>query len=130
MKNIEIIENEIITILKNTLPEIRVESFPDNVSNFTLLNAKGAVLVHFQGFAGTPLSFANFEDTKIKYEFGLTIILRNLKSPKGIYQVIKNIYDSTNLVSIDNMFLRCQTGEFISKENDLWIYGVSIFLEE
>ena len=123
--DIKDLESAIVNTLKEALPDLLVEAYPDNPSSFKMIHPKGAVLVHYSGSKFNPSLFEEVivQERKLTYDF--IILSRSLRGNSGIYETMDKIRealtgfqydDTTKFYPIDE--------EFILEENGLWQYGM------
>ena len=119
-------ENSITEILKEQLPELHVQGFPEKPSEFRLLHPKGAILVHYQG--------GNYSETKSlgcicqdkKLEFSITIVMKHLRSHEGAYEYLDKVRQILTGYKPENCTKMYPTKEeFISEDSGLWQYSIN-----
>lgn len=127
--NIRDIENNIISKLKEEFPELHVEGFPDKPSEFILLHALGALLVHYQGSNYAPTNSIGCITQENKKEFSITVVTRNLRSNNGAYEYIDKVKDVLTGYKIDECSLLMPTKDnFISENGGIWQYAINFTL--
>jgi hypothetical protein len=85
------IENQILTRIKQEIPELHVEGFPDKPAEFRLVHPKGAILVHYQGGSYSVSKSLGYICQDKKLEFSVTVITRNLRDWQGAYFYIDKV---------------------------------------
>jgi len=120
------IENAIINKLKIDIQDLAVEPFPDNVEDYKLLHPKGAILVSYEG--------SNYTNPQIEQqirllEFDVIVIVRNLRSYLGAYEILDRVRQSlTNDLFIENAKLYPISEKFLFVEEDKWHYEIRFML--
>lgn len=90
-------ENAIVARLKERLPDVKVEPFPENYQEYQLLAAKNAVLVHYLGSTAEPSMSTNRISQELTVHWGITILSRGLRlkegvnGDKGAYQILDDV---------------------------------------
>lgn len=127
--NIREIENSIITKLKNDFPEVLVEGFPEKPSEFILLHAVGALLVHYQGSNYTNSKSLGYIVQDNKKEFSITIVTRNLRANQGAYEYLDKVKAALSGFQVDECTKLMPTKDFFISENGgIWQYGINFTL--
>lgn len=127
--NIREIENSIITKLKNDFPEVLVEGFPEKPSEFILLHAVGALLVHYQGSNYTNSKSLGYIVQDNKKEFSITIVTRNLRANQGAYEYLDKVKSALSGFQVDECTKLMPTKDFFISENGgIWQYGINFTL--
>ncbi len=127
--NIRQIENSIIEKLKTDFPEVLVEGFPDKPSEFTLLHAVGALLVHYQGSIYSNTQALGFITQENKKEFSITIVTRNLRANQGAYEYLDKVKSALTGFQVDECSKLMPTKDFFISENGgIWQYGINFTL--
>ena len=85
------IENEIISTLQASLPELKVEGCAESPSEYKLLHPKGAVLVRFQEAAFSAPQESAFIQQETTLIFNLNLMVKGLRDKNGAYSHINEI---------------------------------------
>ena len=88
---INTIKNDIITQLKSSISDLKVEEFPDKPAEYKLIHSKGAVLVHFLGTNYNEPDEQGFIQQTANLRFGLTLMIKGLRDKNGAYAYIDSI---------------------------------------
>jgi len=127
--NIRAIENQIIAKLKNSFPELLVQGFPEKPSEFILLHAIGAILVHYQGSNYTSSNALTFITQENKKEFSITIVTRYLRENNGAYEYLDKVKNLLTGFKIEGCSQLYPTKDFFISENGgIWQYGINFVL--
>lgn len=127
------IENSIIQRLKEQIKDVHIEGFPEKPSEYKLIHPVGALLVHYQGASySEPKSLGCILQDK-KLEFSITIVMKNLRSPKdahsGAYYYIDAINHVLSGFKLDGCSKMYPTKEdFLGEDNGIWQYGINFAL--
>ena len=126
---IKTIENQIIERIKQDIPELHVEGFPEKPAEFRLTHPKGAILVHYQG--------ANYSESKSigyivqdkKLEFSVTVVTRNLRNHEGSYYYLDKILQILTGYKPDNCSKMQPSKEaFLSEDAGIWQYSINFLV--
>lgn len=127
--NIRAIENQIIAKLKSSFTELLVQGFPEKPSEFILLHAIGAILVHYQGSNYTSSSALAFISQENKKEFSITIVTRYLRENNGAYEYLDKVKSILTGFKIEGCSQLYPTKDFFISENGgIWQYGINFVL--
>lgn len=127
---IKTIEDQIISKIKQDIPELHVEGFPEKPAEFRLTHPKGAILVHYQG--------ANYSESKSigyivqdkKLEFSVTVVTRNLRSHEGAYFYTDKVKEILTGYKPDNCSkMQPNKESFLSEEAGIWQYAINFTLK-
>jgi phage gp37-like protein len=120
------VETAIVDKLKADIDDLAVEPYPDNVKDYELIHPNGAVLVSYEG--------SNFTNPRIEQqarmlEFGIIVIVRNLRNQYGAYETLERVRQSvTNDLYIENTRLYPISEKFLFVEDDKWHYEMRFML--
>jgi hypothetical protein len=82
------IERDMVAVLAEALPDVRVEAFPDKPEAYRLTHPHGVVLVGYSGSRlPEPFVLAGTEQ-KRRLEFQLVVKMRSLRDHAGAYAVL------------------------------------------
>ena len=123
------VENQIIQKIRENIPELHVEGFPDKPSEFRLTHPNGAILVHYQGGNySEPKSLGYIIQDK-KLEFSVSVVTRNLRSHEGAYFYIDKIREILTGYRPDNCSKMQPNKEaFLSEDTGIWQYTINFLL--
>lgn len=123
------IENEIIGKISDKIPELHVEGFPDQPSEFRLTHPKGAILVHYLGANYSQSNSLGCIVQDKTLEFSITIITRDLRSGYGAYEYLDSIRNLlTGYKPEDCSKMQPVKEHFISENNGIWQYEINFTL--
>ena len=119
------LETAIVTQLKEFLPDLLVEAYPDHPSSFKMIHPKGAVLVHYSGSKFMPSLFEEVIVQERKVSYDLILLNRSLRGNGGIYDTMDKVREAlTGFQTEDTTKFYPLEEEFILEENGLWQYGM------
>jgi hypothetical protein len=140
--DIKELETAIVTKIKEALPDLLVEAYPDHPSSFKMIHPKGAILVHYSGSRFLPSLFEEVIVQERKVSYDLILLNRSLRSNGGIYDTMDKVREAltgfqvavpltsegedplrTNVLPLATKFYPLEE-EFILEENGLWQYGM------
>ena len=127
------IENLIIERLKNKIKDVQIQGFPEKPSEFRLIHPIGALLVHYQGANySEPKSLGCIVQDK-KFEFSITVVMKNLRSPQDAHQGAYDYIDAVNQTLTGYRIDGCSKmypvkEDFIGEDNGIWQYGITFAL--
>jgi hypothetical protein len=123
------VENQIIEKIKENVPELHVEGFPEKPSEFRLTHPKGAILIHYQsGNYSQPKSIGYIVQDK-KMEFSVTVVTKNLRSHEGAYFYIDKVRELLSGFKPDNCSKMQPTKEnFLLETAGIWQYAINFTL--
>lgn len=123
--NITTLETAIVNKLKQALPDLLIEAYPDHPSSFKMIHPKGAVLVHYSGSKFLPSLFEEVIVQERKVSYDLIILNRSLRGNGGIYDTMDKVREAlTGFQTEDTTKFYPLEEEFILEENGLWQYGM------
>ena len=123
------IENQIITRIKENIPELHVEGFPEKPSEFRLTHPKGAILVHYQSGNYSQSKSIGYIVQGKKLEFSITIVTKNLRSHEGAYFYLDKIRQILTGYRPDNCSKMQPIKEnFLMENNGIWQYAINFSL--
>lgn len=123
---ISTIETSIIQRIKQKIPELDVEGFPEKPSEFNLLHPKGAILIHYQGGNYSELKSLGYIFQDKKLEFSITIVMRNLRTNESAYKYLDKVREILTGFTPENCTKMYPVKEeFISENNGLWQYSIN-----
>lgn len=123
MSLIEDIETVLIKKLQNELPELAVEAFPDNPSEYEFIHPLGAVLVQYESTQFEGDYALAFTAQPATITFAVVSLTRNLRSHSGCYDVLERIRNAILGLKIPGLEQVKQTDERFSAEEDgVWTY--------
>ncbi|HSA05726.1 MAG TPA: Gp37 family protein [Candidatus Gastranaerophilales bacterium] len=123
------IENQIIQKIKENIPELHIEGFPEKPSEFRLTHSKGAILVHYQGGNYSESKSIGYIVQDKKLEFSVTVVTRNLRSHEGSYFYLDKVRNILTGYRPDNCSkMQSTKEEFISEDNGIWQYSINFSL--
>ena len=123
------IENEIIGKIREKIPELHVEGFPDQPSEFRLTHPKGAILVYYLGANYSQSKNLGYIVQDKTLEFSITIITRDLRSCWGVYHYIDFIRNLLTGYKPENCSKMQPVKEhFISENTGIWQYEINFTL--
>lgn len=123
------LEEQIISRLKQEIPDLLIEGFPEKPEQFQLIHPKGAILVHYQGadYSNTKATDAIVQDKKL--EFALTVVTRHLRSNEGAYAYLDDIRRILTGYKIDGCSKMYPVKEnFLSENAGIWQYSINFVL--
>lgn len=82
------IERDMVAVLGEALPEIKVEAFPDRPEAYRLAHPHGAVLVGYSGSRLPGPDTLPGTEQKRRLEFQLVVKMRSLRDHAGAYAVL------------------------------------------
>lgn len=123
------VENLIIEKIKENIPELHVEGFPDKPSEFRLTHPKGAILVHYQGGNySEPKSLGYIVQDK-KLEFSVTVVTRNLRTHEGAYSYLDRVREILTGYRPKNCSKMQPSKEnFLIETAGIWQYSINFTL--
>lgn len=91
---IDAIEQAVIQRLREQLPDVEVESFPEEPDKYRLTHANGALLVSYRGsrYGDAPRTLDSTVGAGRQVRIAVTVIARSLKprpTQYGIYQLLE-----------------------------------------
>ena len=111
-------ESAIVVAIKEALPLVNVEAFPDKPDAYSLMHNKGAVLVAYQG--RNVLHESGYCLAESELEFVVSFLFRNLRK-RDAHQ---GIYDSLLVAeSALKGIAELKKERFVSFENGVWEYA-------
>ena len=123
--SVQSIENAIITKLQETLPELSIEAFPENPTEYELIHPLGSVLVQYDGSTFRPNKVTNGAAVQIRdLRFVLALVLRNLRDSGGCYDVLQRAAEALGGLVIPGA-VTCLTPvneSFSSEADGVWVY--------
>lgn len=111
-------ESQIVELLKDALPLVNVEAFPDNPTEYKLLHNKGAVLVAYKGRSSESVTDCGLSCSE--YEFNVNFLFRNLRQRDGHQGVYPSLETAESALK---GFLRLSSERFVGFENGVWEYS-------
>lgn len=77
-------ENAIVERLKQKLPDVKVEPFPESYQEYQFLSSKSAILVHYLGATADISQSSNKMNQQLTVNWGITILSRGLRLKEGV----------------------------------------------
>lgn len=77
-------ENAIVARLKEKLPNVNVEAFPEKYDQYTFLQSKSSVLVHYLGATASESKSDNLINQELTVHWGVTILSRGLRTADAV----------------------------------------------
>lgn len=124
------LEDELISVLREALPDIDVSAFGDDVKNNELLSAKNKISVQYTGTSyESPSSVSGACIQKENKNFDITLINRDLRSAGGIYSLIDRVTETLFGMTLAYGEKVVFVGDnFDDYQNEVWIYTIQIQL--
>lgn len=123
--SVQDIENAIIAKLREALPGLSIEAFPENPAEYELIHPLGAVLVQYDGSTFRANKVTNGAVAQLRsLRFVLALVLRNLRDSSGCYEVLRTAAEALGGLVIPGA-ATCLTpvSEGFSSEADgVWVY--------
>ncbi|OGI31341.1 MAG: hypothetical protein A2287_02810, partial [Candidatus Melainabacteria bacterium RIFOXYA12_FULL_32_12] len=119
------IENQIIQRIKENIPELHVEGFPEKPSEYRLIHPKGAILVHYQEAQYTESKSIGYIVQDKKLEFSVTVVARNLRNHEGAYFYLDKIRQILTGYRPHNCSkMQPKKDDFLCENSGIWQYAI------
>jgi hypothetical protein len=130
-------ENAIVERLKEKLPNVKVEPFPDNIQEYQFLTAKNAVLVHYLGSTAEPSQSPNTINQQLTVRWGITILSRGLRLKEGVsggegaYQILDKVKSALIGFRVDGCSKMFMESELFTDNSPsgVWCYQFTAAME-
>ncbi len=123
------IEDQIIQKIRENIPELHVEGFPEKPSEFRLTHPKGAILVHYQGGNYSQSKSIGYIVQDKKMEFSVTVVTKNLRSHEGAYFYLDRVRELLTGYKPDNCSKMQPSKEnFLIETAGIWQYSINFTL--
>lgn len=124
--DIETTENAVLDRLKDRVPQLQIEAFPDDPANYQLLHPLGALLVRFfgEGFSDPKPTGPVIQAEKMEFE--VVIVARHLRTHQGIYAyigLVKAALTGKFDLALPRAYLT--RVRFVSVNSGVWQYSVT-----
>lgn len=87
--SVQDIETALIAKLREALPELSIEAFPERPEDYELLHPLGAVLVQYDGSTYGDNRLSNGGVAQVRtLRFSVVYLVRNLRDSSGCYDVL------------------------------------------
>jgi len=122
--SINTIVNDVITQLETTITGLKVELFPDKLSEYRLIHSHGAVLVAY-----SKSSFSNPERIEFiqqieTIEIGIELIIKGLRDKNGAYDYLDTIKTTlTGFAPTGCTKMYPTQSSFLAENSGIWQYG-------
>lgn len=124
--SIKTIETDIMDKLSTVITDLKIEGFPDNPNEYRLIHPKGAILVAYNSSEFDTEHHNGIICQLENLEYGLTLIVRNLRDTDGAYDyidLIKSTLTGYAPTGCKKMYLR--NISFLTERDKLWQYGLT-----
>ena len=119
-------ETSLLARIRQGLPALAVEPFPDKPADYKLLHPKGAVLVRYNGssYGATQSTDVVYQDRLVEWD--LAIVTKSLVKGKSavypIMDVLRTLLTGYRLPDCGKLFPTNE--EFVSEKNGIWQYSM------
>ena len=124
------LESALLGALTEAFPDLSVEPFPDNPSEYEFIHPLGALLVQYDG--GSISSSASLSLTAQPRELHFTVLslTRNLRDHGGCYEVLNRVRKCLLGLKLPGVRQIYGLQERFSNEADgVWVYAQSFSLQ-
>lgn len=120
---IELIENVLLERLQANLPELVVEAFPDNPSEYEFIHPVGAVLVQYDSSNFGEDYCLAFTAQKRTMKFNVVSLTRSLRDHNGCYDVLERISQTILGLKLNGFEqFKQETDSFSDETDGVWTY--------
>lgn len=123
--SVQDVESAVIAKLRTALPELSVEAFPENPSEYELIHPLGSILVQYDGSTFTQNKVSNGAAVQIRsLRFVLALVLRNLRDSGGCYEILRRASEALSGLVVPGA-VTCLTPiseNFSSEADGVWVY--------
>ena len=127
---IEWIENTLIARLQANLPELVVEAFPDNPSEYEFIHPVGAVLVQYDSSSFSDDYCLAFTAQKRTMKFNVVSLTRSLREHNGCYDVLERVSQTILGLKLDGFEqFKQETDSFSDEVDGVWTYVQSFVVK-
>lgn len=119
------LESAIETKLKTALPEFEVAPFPEKPEEYQLLHPFGAVLIQYEGSTYGNNKIVAGAVAQVRYvRFSATVLIRNLRSSSGCYEVMQRINTALHGLTIAGTIsaVSMVSEQFYAEADGVWCY--------
>ncbi len=123
---INTIEQDIITQLESVITDLQIEGFPEKPKEYRLLHSKGAILVSFNSADYMEPESLVIIQQEVDMEFGLILLIRNLRDTNGAYSYIDTIVNAlTGYAPTGCAKMYPKRTGFLNETNGIWQYSLT-----
>ena len=111
-------------------PEIPVEDFPDNPSDYRMDSNEAAILVRYRGRKANQDQTMGLQTQMVKRVFEITIMTRDLNGPLGAYLLLEGAHDALyGKQYAHSTKAREVSSGFVSRSGSLWRHEIILELD-
>lgn len=130
MSTLHIIDS-VVHRLRQKLPDLSVEYFPEKPDEYRLNHPRGALLVSYAGSQFSAPSDVTFSVQARTVRFSVTVMLRQLNGRGGAIDVLDRVREALIGFTPPDCRRKCiaQTEQFLGETAGIWQYAVDLSTE-
>lgn len=130
MNTLHIIDS-VVHRLRQKLPDLSVEYFPEKPDEYRLNHPRGALLVSYAGSQFSAPSDVTFSVQARTVRFSVTVMLRQLNGRGGAIDVLDRVREALIGFTPPDCRRKCiaQTEQFLGETAGIWQYAIDLSTE-
>lgn len=117
-------ENALVDALRRDCPDLEVQPFPDNPTEYEFIHPVGALLVRYDGGSISGSVAVDMTAQPRDLQFSVVSLTRNLRDHGGCYETLKRVRDCLLGLKLPGAAqIYALSEDFVQEEDGIWVYA-------